>query len=294
MGAPTLDNPETKLLSAEHNLVVSYPYGPSSSLGAHIRPDKVIMKGNVELYEITSKQTGSKIEYTTTPVNWKKLAIANNEFAEDDEIESLRGRLSKLKEDHDSNPLAKSYAQVKSTAKSCTNDQVGIALIGETMSKLDEIETRLSSCIESEMAADKIMGALVALNKDFDQEFPIPDISEEYLQETVANIRSVFNQTLDKMDATIEGAYQFTDVDVGNYLLYGEYSDSFTSGFWLKPIFIEKDLRYDLNNKSFMELPLEEYLTYQLSAACKSCSKEEFEKSMVADLEIQLMEIRNK
>ena len=303
-------DPEEKLLLSQHNL----PIVPVSNnnFQMHIRPDEVVLKkDNIGLYKLSSKKQGSAIKYTTTSIDWSKLAIADTKFAEDDEIQLLQKQLSRIKREHDAHPLIKSYTQARSAAESCTSDQADIQQIMEDMSSINMIESELASCFGKESEPGKAMAALISLNNEvknaalwerlrargkavaalislnINQEFEIPGFENEYLIRAVTNVVNiVLDGSIKKVDITIEGAYTFQEIDRGSYLLFSEYADSFINGFWLKPIVVKEDEQFDLNNNSFVAISFKEYLTRQFSKACMSCNREEFENSMASDNQI--------
>ena len=303
-------DPEEKLLLSQHNL----PIVPVSNnnFQMHIRPDEVVLKkDNIGLYKLSSKKQDSAIKYTTTSIDWSKLAIADTKFAEDDEIQLLQKQLSRIKREHDAHPLIKSYIQARSAAESCTSDLVDSQQIMEDMSSINMIESELASCFGKESEPGKAMAALISLNNEIknaalwerlrarrkavaalislniNQEFEIPEFENEYLIRAVTNVVNiVLDGSIKKVDITIEGAYTFQGIDRGSYLLFSEYADSFINGFWLKPIVVKEDEQFDLNNNSFVAISFKEYLTHQFSKACMSCNREEFENSMASDSQI--------
>ena len=270
--------PETRLLIAQHDL-------PTGGLRPHIIPDRIALdKDAIKLFNLSSNQRGARIEYTATPVNWSKRATDDMTFEEDAKIRSIQDRLSEIEKENDAHPLTESHARSRSAAESCASDRSNIQRLTDSLSALGEIENGLEGCTGGETNSSRALSALISLNEDFEQSFEVPEIEEDYLKGAIRKIaETLSSDTVKKMDATIEGAYAFGEISQGNYLLYSEYSDSFVNGFWLKPITVEGDARFDLNNNSFVPVRLSTYLEAQFRYSCMSCTRQEFENSMISE-----------
>ena len=272
-----MDSAEVKLLVSQHGLPVK---------DGKIIPDRAVLRNPV-FYTSSSKQVGARVEYMLKPVDWLKQAVKNVKFSEDAEIQPLEQQVSQLEKTHNSNSLTKSYAQAKSSAESCLADQAAIEKIANDISGIETAGSGFASCLGEKPDTSEIMGALTSLNKKFDQDFEIPNIDSEYIAEAMIQILMAIKGDSSKTtETTIEGAYKFKEVNKDNYLLYSEYADTFVKGFWLKPIVVKEDGRFDLNNNSLVTVPFGEYLFLQLTEACKSCSREEFENSLLSNSEI--------
>ena len=281
--APDASSPESRLLISQHDLPTAGP-----SILSHIRPDEMtLIKNGIEFFNLVSKQEGSKIEYTRTPVNWSELAVAGMTLEEDTQIASIANRLSRINEAHDAHALTKSHADARSAVQSCAADESAMQLLTDRLSALNEAESELAACTEDDADASRAISALISLNADFDQRFEVPEIEEEYLAAAVGNVLSaILDDSVKRTEATIEGGYEFQGINRGNYLLYSEYADSFVQGFWLKPIIFEGSSRFDLNHKSFVGVSLFDYITSQFRASCMGCTREEFENSMASEADI--------
>ena len=276
-----VDSAEARLLVSQHGLPTT-----RRGLNARVVPDEIALdRSGIEFFTLDSRQVGSRIEYTATPVDWSQRAIAGKILEEDGEIDSITGQLAAIEEAHAASPLVESAADARLAARSCAADVAALEGLKTRLSALDSAESDLAAC--SGVDAGRAVAALMSLNSEFGQSFEIPDLGDEYATAAVANVLStILGDSVNSTEATIEGAYSFQGVDEGSYLLYSEYADSFVEGFWLKPVVVAGRARLDLNHKSFVGVAPLDYLRFQFRNSCIGCTREEFKEALTPDVEV--------
>lgn len=278
-----VDSAEARLLVSQHGLRTTQGFG------AHVVPDEIALdRSGIKFFTLNSRQVGSSIEYSATPVDWSQVAIAGRTPEEDGQIASITAQLAAIEKAHAANPLVESAADARLAARSCAANEASLERLTSRLSILESAQSDLATC--SGVDAGRAMAALISLNAEFDQGFEIPDLGDEYATAAVANVLSaILDDSVTDTEATIEGAYSFQNVDEGSYLLYSEYADSFVEGFWLKPVVVAGSVRLDLNHKSFVGVGLLDFLRLQFRNSCVGCSREEFKETLMPDADVVAM-----
>lgn len=241
-----------------------------------------------DLYKISSKRDVNIIIYKKTPVNYTELALKEKSFSSfDKKITKIQQQTVMENKRFKKNDNIKHKIKIKKELKDCQNnyaifkkDTTNLAEINKKILQLSKV---IDALVRPKSVNDKWIAtateAIKVLNTDFGGDFKLPSIDDKYAKLVTHNVANKISEAM-QTETSIKGAYSFAKVKNGNYLLISEYNDSFIDGFWIKEITLDKNTKIDLNNNSMIDIPLIEYLSYQVTLACKSCAFEEFKESL--------------
>lgn len=260
-------NPELKLLYETGKLKgLNSKY---SRRGPYPLINKVILK--YDLYNISRKRDENKIVYNKTPVNFTDLAIKEESFSSfDNKIERIRQQHATENNKFINDDNIKQKLKTQKELKECQNnyaifkkDTGNLAELNKNISKLSKVIDALAQP-KAEVVNDKWIATAIesikVLNSDFRGSFELPSLDDKYTELVTYNVAKKLSEST-QTDTSIKGAYSFTEVKKGNYLLISEYIDNFVHGFWIKEVALDKDTKIDLNNNSMVDMPLIEYLS---------------------------------
>jgi hypothetical protein len=270
-----IDSPEKNMMLAE---------GKIKRFNGSDYPEINKLSIDYKLTRMSSKKTEGKVKYYHSGVSYNDLAEKNNKYDEDSEIAELNKSISKLKESHESNKEIKEQIGLENILAECKKDEAAISEKEKTISQLEGIVSSTSSCGNGGNVAGAV-SAIEKLNENYGAKIELPEIQEMYAKEAFVLLAKKMSESL-QAKTTIQGAYEFQKLKKGKYLLYTEYSDNFNSGFWLKPIEISDNMKVDLTNDEMVFAPFTDYVNIQLQSACKSCSVDEFRKSVNSRSEV--------
>lgn len=116
-------------------------------------------RDGLELRLLSSKRQDSEVKYTTTPVDWLKLAGAEFSLDGNNEIRLLRNRLDELQNDHNAHSLVKAYNHTKDAAKSCLEDQSAIEQMSNEIARIDSAEVEFADYLSGRIVSRQGLGS---------------------------------------------------------------------------------------------------------------------------------------
>jgi hypothetical protein len=196
----------------------------------------------------------------------------------DDEINDLRDQIADKIDQHSRNPLVKNLAMLKQQESSCRSDRDSLAELAEGKNQALAIQQNLASCSSEAPDTSLIYASINQINSLFSTEIFLPDIDEKYVaQATVAVLERLVDADNVKTSTGIDGGFSLS---TENSLLYANTNNSFSEGFWLVSG-KELDGRYKNLDHNTMKIGnVVDYVESIIQYGCRSCSLEEFKRSL--------------
>jgi hypothetical protein len=284
--APSVrSDPRLALTASEFNLPIKDGY---------LMPDSV--KGTFRFAEGPFvRKEGDRLTYSTKNVDFSSIAANSAKFPEDREIEATRSRIAKIERDSEMDNLNATRSEALRRLNVCKSDQVEHASLEKRLESLRadrdlaaNLTGKLKNCLAPKSDEETAQTTFRLIAEKFRVRYSVEKrealsgkASVELLMEHLKG------EGVAKVDASINGSFKFIDVKNGSYVLFATHGTPSAGGFWLAPVQVNGNLKFDLNNNNFNPVPLDFYLGYQSKKACAACNAKEWAESLASVDEVK-------